>query len=251
MHCIDLEGVSNFRDIGGYPIDGGKRVRRGVLYRAGEPTALTARDRAALDALGIRTIYDLRTTTERTKRPGTLWDHAGPRRLHRDYGHSGADLPAIVHDPDLSAEKLRQRMLDAYRTLPDEQAEGFRAILLEIAAGEIPLVFHCAAGKDRTGIFAAILLDLLGVSRAAIEADYLHTNRNLARNRARFLRYVGRDDVDPAMWDPLLRVEPEYLAAMFDAIDTHHGGSANYVAALGITPGQLAALRETLLETEM
>ena len=246
---IVLERASNFRDLGGYAAAGGQRMRWRRAYRAGELVRITDTDVTRLQSLRLRLIFDLRTSNERDNRPSRLWDD-GPRRLSRDYQHSGADLPSIVARTDCSADQLRQSMVTLYRTLPFDQADAFRTLLQAAAADELPLLFHCAGGKDRTGVFAALLLDLLGVSRADILADYLLSNDSIEAARTRFLNHIGRDDVDPAMWDPLLMVDAAYLQAMFDAVEARLGGTDAYVQWLGISRDEVAAIRRHLLEPE-
>jgi protein-tyrosine phosphatase len=248
MRHIPLERATNFRDLGGYPTRFGRPVRWGRMYRSGELTKITDADVADLEALGLRLIYDLRTSGERSNRPSRDW--GTPRRLHRDYDHSGADLPSLVARTDVTADRLRESMFTLYRTLPFEQADAFRALLREAASGTLPLLFHCAGGKDRTGAFAALLHDLLGVSREDILADYLLSNDSIEAARARFLNHVGRDDIDPSVWDPMLLVEPAYLEAMFAAIDARHGSTDAYLEWLGITPDDIEAIRANLLESE-
>jgi protein-tyrosine phosphatase len=244
-----LERASNFRDLGGYAVPGGQRTRWARAYRAGELVQITDADVARLQSLGLRLIFDLRTSSERDNRPPRLWDD-GPRRLSRDYQHSGADLPSIVARTDIGADQLRRNMVALYRALPFDQADAFRTLLQEAAAGETPLLFHCAGGKDRTGVFAALLLDLLGVSRTDILADYMLSNNNIDAARTRFLNHIGRDDVDPAIWDPLLMVDETYLTSMFDALDERLGGMEAYVRWLGISQDEVAAIRCHLLEPE-
>lgn len=144
---------------------------------------------------------------------------------------------------------MRETMLALYRALPFDQAESFSRLLRLIAAGELPLLFNCAAGKDRTGVFAALLLDLLGVSRDVIVADYLLSNAYFDGARQRFLTSYGRDDIDPDVWEPLLRVEGEYLDACFAEIELRHGGTKGYLAWLGLSRADIAAIRSHLLET--
>lgn len=248
MRHIKLERANNFRDLGGYPTRFGRPVRWGRVYRSGELTKITDADVARLEALGLRMIYDLRTSTERDRRPSRDW--GSPSRRHRDYIHSGGDLPSLVARTDISPDHLRESMFTLYRSLPFDQADAYRDLFREAASGELPLLFHCAGGKDRTGAFAALLHHVLGVSREDIIADYLLSNDSIEAARARFLNHIGRDDVDPVIWDPLLIVEPVYLEAMFAAIDAHHGSTDAYLDWLGITPAEIDSIRTHLLEPQ-
>src|SRR3546814_20631016 len=111
-----------------------------------------------------------------------------------------------MKDPDVNTSSLRAMMLAMYRRLPFEQSESFLAILRALADGDAPLLFHCAAGKDRTGAMAALLLELLGVPRETIVADFVLTDRAFKRNRDRFLRYGRRDGVYAAVRSEARRV---------------------------------------------
>ena len=248
MRRLPLERATNFRDLGGYDTRFGRPIRWGRVFRSGELTKVTKSDIADIDALGLRLIYDLRTSGERANRPSRPWGVA--RRLHRDYHHSGADLPSIVARTDVSADRLRESMFALYRGLPFEQADAFRTLFKEAAWGELPLLFHCAGGKDRTGAFAALLHELLGVSREDILADYLLSNDSIEAARARFLNHTGRDDIDPSTWDPMLMVEPAYLDAMFAEIEARQGSTDAYLDWLGVTPADVEAIRTNLLEPE-
>lgn len=244
---IMLDHASNLRDLGGYGTDGGLRTRWARAYRGGELVRISESDIARLHALGLRMIFDLRTTGERSSRPSRLW-HDGPRRLSRDYAHSGADLPSMIAQTDITADQLRNSMVTLYRTLPFDQADSFRILLRGVAAGELPFLFHCAGGKDRTGVFAALLLDLLGVSRQDVLADYMLSNDSMEAARARFLHHVGRNDIDPAVWAPMLMVDPSYLQAMFDAVESRFGTTEAYVHWLGLGVADIAAIHANLLE---
>jgi protein-tyrosine phosphatase len=246
---IRLDRASNVRDLGGYATRSGASIRWGKLYRAGELVRITDRDIARLEELQLQLIYDLRTSGEREGRPARPWG-AGVRRLSRDYAHSGADLPSATGAAVPTRGRMRETMLKLYRTLPFDQADAFGPLLRMIAAGDLPLLFNCAGGKDRTGVFAALLLDLLGVSRDDIVADYLLSNDYLDEGRKRFLARYGRDDIDPDVWEPLLCVDAAYLDACFAEIADRHGGTAEYFTWLGLNPADITAIRAHLLEAE-
>lgn len=249
---IDLEGVLNFRDLGGYKAADGRLVRKGQIFRSAELSGLTDADLAAVEALGIKAVFDLRSNEERAARPsrpwGDAWGEASYRLLSHDYSHSGANLGAMIRDLADAPDRLYQRMVTLYTSLPWEQAQPFGMALREIAGGHLPLLFHCAAGKDRTGALAALLLTILGVDRETILDDYLLTQHFFERNRKRFLRYGSREGVDDAVWDPVLRVEESYLAAMFTALDAHAGGVNAYFDEIGVNEAAREAIRGHLLE---
>lgn len=245
---VTLEGGFNFRDFGGYAAADGRRVKRGLLYRSGVMTHLTGDDAARLHDLGIATICDLRTTSERAAQP-TLW-HEGSEIEYwaRDYQGRAGNLGAMLSREDASAADLRAVMIEAYQLIPWQQADSYRAMFERLAAGRVPLVVNCSAGKDRTGIAVALVLAALGVPKDVIEADYLFTNRaDFDWLRARF---AGRlSSLPPEVIAPMFASDLAYLDAMFVAIENRHGSISAYLRdILGIGPDGLEALRANLLD---
>lgn len=243
----NLQGASNLRDLGGLSAFGGKWVRCGQIFRSGELTRLSDSDIAGLCDLNITHVFDLRSNRERSERPSRPWTKE-PARWYRNYEHSDANLPTLMAEHDGSSDRLRAVMINLYRELPYHQSESFAAVLHAISESRLPLLFHCAGGKDRTGALAALLLETLGVAHADIEEDYLQSDRFLHRMRERFLKHIDRPDIPTESWDPLLRVEPAYLAAMRDAIEERSGGVHGYLAEIGIGDQQVAKIQNNLLE---
>lgn len=243
---IALKGALNLRDLGGYATSYGRPVRWKRLYRSAELCALKPEDLPIVEQLDLQIIYDLRSNSERLGRPNRQWAALQARHLSRDYEHSNANLAELIRNAAEGSDPLRRSMIRTYRNLPFEQADSYREVLREIAGGALPLLFHCAAGKDRTGVLAAIILDVLGVARDDIIADYALTDRDIAANRARFLHYGRRDGIEDEAWEPILRADPAYLHAMFERLD-EEGGTNTYLAKLGLSSGQTEAIRAELL----
>lgn len=180
---IELVGAHNFRDIGGYQTTDGRQVRRGVLYRSARLNELTDDDHDTLMRLGIGAVYDLRSPEEAAREPSRLPAglHVEARTTPARAGSPGETLVGmIVNDTlpegdDDDYVETYTRQLDA-----DLTAEFRRVLELALGAAERPLVFHCAAGKDRTGLATAIALGTLGVPEETIVDDYGLTNRYLA-----------------------------------------------------------------------
>lgn len=248
---VPLEGGHNFRDIGGYLTADWRVVARGLVYRSGTMSELSDRDHAVMDALGLAVICDFRSTRERERRPSRLPDAARYEIWTRDHPMSAADLTEAMRRPDATPETSRGLMIEAYRDLAYEQIPSYRALFQRIADGVLPLVFHCAAGKDRTGIAAGLLLDLLGVARDQVLADYAITDRFFARGCA----LIAKDPfgtqlagIDQRIWEPMMRADPAYLAAMFDTIEMRHGSAEGFIRdALGLDDAAIAAIRARLL----
>jgi protein-tyrosine phosphatase len=210
---------------------------------------LPAADIARLDELGLAVVYDLRSNGERSRRPCELPATRSRRIASRDYRHTDADLLAMLNDSNVTQSNVRSVMDAMYRRMPLEQAEALRTVLTTIAGAELPLLFYCAAGKDRTGVLAALIMELLGVARADIHAEYELTNAHEHALRARFLQYGRKENVDDRVWEPMIVAERRYLEAMFEELDTRHGGIRSYAGdVLGLSELTLSAIERELLE---
>jgi protein-tyrosine phosphatase len=249
---VPLEGGFNFRDLGGYATVDGRSVRRGRLYRSGSLSGLTEADCAQVAGLGLRTVCDLRTNSEREREPN-LWVTAMPiAHWTRDYDMSFGELRRVMAErPD--AAQARQAMVNLYRELPFEQAPAYSELFRRIAAGEVPMVFHCSAGKDRAGTAAALILSALGVPRETVVADYLLSDQ-FARPRLEMRqREALKDNPAAALSADTLRVvlgaEESFLAAAFSAIEARHGSLEAYLAhELGVDAPMLQQIQDLLLE---
>ena len=249
---IALEGGHNFRDIGGYPTGEGKVVARGRIYRSGTMSELTDDDHAMLETLGLQLVCDFRSTGERTRRPSRFPSIPSYEIWCRDYDLSGGDLVMAMRHPDANANSSRRLMIETYRTLVYEQAPSYAELFRRIACGPLPLVFHCSAGKDRTGIAAALLLDLLGVSRQDIIDDYLLSDLFFARG----CELVAKDPLGDELsaiakevWEPVMRADADYIRAMFEIVEARHGSIAQFVREeLGIADDVIELIRKRLLD---
>ena len=246
-----LEGGRNFRDLGGYAAAGGRRVRWGKLFRSGVMSGLTPRDQSYLDELGIAVICDLRCTAERTKAPNP-W--TSPSVVAVDYEMQTAALAALLGEAS-GPDAVRARMMGGYERLPYVHLENYRRLFQALAESDRPLVFNCTAGKDRTGVAAALILTLLGVPRETILYDYSLSEkvvdyRRLASSTAYGIGFEAVAAVSAEMRAPLLRSDPDYLQAAFSSIERQDGSVAGYLSAkLGVDEAQAASLRERLLES--
>jgi protein-tyrosine phosphatase len=225
---VAFEGGHNFRDLGGYRTRDGRQLRWRRVFRSGLMSEFTAGDLEEIRKLDIRSICDLRSNPERASRPTRWPDLDAINRWWRDHEGSTGDVVRALSLPNASAESMRELMLEAYRTLPYEQADSYRELFRTIADGELPLVFHCSAGKDRTGIAAALLLSALDVPRETVIEDYLLTERFFEAT-SRLAETHGFNQVDAAIWEPLMRAERAYLDAMFGALEQRHGSVDGYL----------------------
>jgi protein-tyrosine phosphatase len=173
---LPLAGGCNFRDLGGYATKDGRRVKWHSLYRSGAMDRLSDAHFAQLRTLGLRTICDFRSQDERTNAP-TSWERLeGVRYWSRDYHHGIGDLNRLLAADTITLAGDRAVMSDIYRRLPLEQEAAYRELFAMLARGELPLLFNCSAGKDRTGLAAALVLTALGVPYDLIVEDYELSN---------------------------------------------------------------------------
>ena len=239
-----FEGCFNFRDIGGYPAMEGQRVRWGIYYRAGRQDRMTSEDLSKLAGLGIRAQVDLRQPSEvQAQGQGPL----------PEMGASYHHLPII---PEGGSDQLTQLVGDSrisgqrYLGYLQVGSEKLLRLFHLLAAGEnLPLVVHCTAGKDRTGVATAFLLSVLGVDRALIEADYRLTNLDVAR----LVDFVDANEGLPDGMDRdgmavVAGVPEEAIGDFLDGLDTNWGGPVNYLRHLGVTEDMLSAVRSAFLE---
>jgi protein-tyrosine phosphatase len=236
------------RDIGGVATRDGRRVKPGLLFRSGEPRKLGEDAIRALDAVGLMLVCDMRADVERHYRPV---EHAGyqrVRRLTRDIESSNADLWARLEDDAVEREEVRGTMIDVYRRLPEEQAPLIRELIAAVAAGETPLLFHCAAGKDRTGFAAALLLALCDVPDETILADYAETERWMITQRERFMRKKKDQGQNTELWEPLFTCDPDYLLTALGIVRGAQGGLPGWLESIGVEKAQIAAARDHLVE---
>ena len=174
---INLEGGCNYRDLGGYRTCSGRELRWGRVFRSGVLSYFTPGDNDRLVQLGVRAIGDLRRAEERKNEP-TRWPDANTQHLSWDDGSRPPTIRIIAADRShpYTAAGMRAAMIDLYRALPAWIAAPLRGISSRIAQGDVPILVHCAAGMDRTGIAIALLLAVLDVPHETIIEDYLLTN---------------------------------------------------------------------------
>ncbi len=238
---LHLSGVSNLRDLGGYRTADGRRVRRGLVFRSAALAGLTAADEEHVARLGLRRICDLRGVEESRAAPTRL---AGPVIVPLPIEPTvGAGLRDVLRTKQATGEALEAVLTEAYVAYALASSAQYRALLAMLVEGAAPLLFHCSAGKDRTGFGAALLLTALGVPWSTVVADFEATNRLWRRDT------VQTSDLPAAIREQLLRAEPAYLTAAFEAARRAHGSLDAYLAeALDLGPANRAKLQASLLE---
>lgn len=241
----EFEGIRNFRDLGGHRTADGHVVKRGLLYRSGSIHALTPGDRDTLAKLGLRALFDFRDRNERARGP-VDWREGAPPIFSQDYDLDPKATAAMLSAPDLTADKAEAAMTALYPALLRQLNGQYRRMFGELLAGHAPLGFYCSAGKDRTGIAAALLLTALGVPRETIVEDYLLSNQHAELPPAERMDETSRaylERIDPAVLRKLLGVERAYIEVVFAQMDAHRGGTAGYLEdELGLTPAAIERL---------
>lgn len=256
---VELEGAPNFRDLGGYETEDGRRVRWGELYRSGALADLTPADINTIDDMGVELVCDLRSDGEVEEDPDP--ELAGTESVRLPVLDESTDVQAITEAilagdlSDLSPELLVEGM----PVIATEFPESWRTMLERLADdASRPTVVHCTAGKDRAGWASALVLRALGVPEETVMEDYLLSNEYLAESNAATLDQVRpivagaqgipEDEVDLSNLEAVLTVRPEYLQAAFDAVEEQYGDFETYLTeGLGVDQATLDALREQLL----
>lgn len=240
-----LAGALNFRDLGGYAGHEGRRMRRGRIFRSDHLGALTAQDAVQLRTIGLARIADLRGVTER---------EAAACALEGVTVHSLPIEPTIVqkiHDLLDAGERpapddIVALMQDTYRGFVRGNSNRFAELFAHLLASDEPLVFHCTAGKDRTGFAAAMIHLSLGVSEADVRRDYLLTNERLKPDPNWWQRLA------PEVAQVLFRVQPEFLDAALKAVREDFGSVEGYLAdGLHLGASERDRLRALYLESAL
>jgi protein-tyrosine phosphatase len=245
----ELAGVRNFRDVGGLPTADGRRVRYGVLFRSGHLAHATEEDASFLGSLGLHTIFDFRNAADQ-KLEGPDVELPGVRNVNLPLSDpaDGAEFWKMVRDGDL--DQLREILSDgkgAHRMITSEHSQ----VLHALAEDSVPVLMHCAAGKDRAGLSVAVTLLALGVEREAIVEDYLKSNAKHRRYKVHRTSSAASAYSPEVMelLSPLFDARAEYLTAAFETVEQTWGDVDTYLEqGLRVTPETRDRLRERLLD---
>jgi protein-tyrosine phosphatase len=224
----------NTRDLGGLPREGGL-TRMGVLVRSDSIVHLTPAGREAMIAYGVTTVIDLRTAGELVNAPNPCADNAGPVYRH---------LP-LIDDSMMLGLGEASGMFERYLWMLDGRPEAFRPIFETVAAADGGVVFHCFAGKDRTGLVAAMLLSIAGVPDDAIAADFAETDAQLAIRYQEWLAAAAperRSEMGEELSCP-----PARILGVLEHLKQRWGGVRGYMeSAVGLGPATIDELRAKL-----
>ena len=227
---LPLKGLLNTRELGGYPVTIGlkqKQVKWGLIYRSGSPEYITPADRTMLEDRKIKTVVDFRSEDERTA-VFELSSLVQTILLPIDAGNlMGTLMDTGEWLYNTSPQGAEQEMLKLYSILPEEGIPRYRKLFSLLSEpGNAPLLYHCSAGKDRTGLASALILHALGASEETIMEDYLASTENLRSYRESY----GNDQSHMV---PYMIVKEEYLLSAFSAIEKYGGIDGYLTKELG------------------
>ncbi len=229
--------LANFRDVGGLPADGGRRIRPGRLFRSDSLQELADGDITNfVDRLGIRYIIDLRTAEE------SVQQGRGPLG-----GYPIGYLNVPLVDVDAPSGPPGQVVLTQYVQHLDHDPNLPLAVEMVAHAVRLPTVVHCAAGKDRTGVVLALVELLLGVPEEHVVADYMATAANMAPILDRLRRWPRYADNMARLPAEIYRCEEHVIHGLLDAITSRYGGAEGWAARRGVDPEAVHRLRDRLL----
>jgi protein tyrosine/serine phosphatase len=239
-----FEGCFNFRDIGGYPAANGHTIRWGRCFRAGRQDRMTEQDLKRVGELGIRTQMDLRRPDEvRDQGRGPLGAMGASYHNIAVIPEGGTDqLSRLVGDTGISGK----RYLGYLEFGPEAWIRMFEIFA---QSSSQPILLHCTAGKDRTGVSAAFLLSALGVDRALIEADYVLTNRDVARQATFIEKTTGfPEGMNRESMMQAAGVPERAISDFLDGLQERWGGPLGYLGSIGISDATIEAVRGGFLE---
>lgn len=250
---IPLEGCFNFRDLGGYVNTAGKTVRWGKLYRSSLLTNITEKDKDTLEKLGVSWICDLRSTSEIAAKPTPALANIKNRHIPIGTAKNESTESQKIDIPD-DHRVYEPLMGESYRVFVQSK-DGFREIFNDIIEKEeVPFLFHCTAGKDRTGVLGALLLKLLDVPENIILADYELTNQYADDILGEMQGLVNafstsEKKIDLENFRPMAEARPAYLEIAFDEMQKEYGSVDAYLEkGIGITPTEKAKFQTMMLE---
>jgi len=256
--AIPLEGAMNFRDFGGYATAEGRRVKTHRLFRSGGLAGLTDADHAVLGAFDIKLICDLRRGSEKSHMPTRWCTEPAAELWHLPLFPDGSTSTLAGWSKIKTTEGVRDKMIDIYRALVTKPDifEKYRILFERLAqADNYPVLVHCSAGKDRTGVVCALILSMLGVDRDTIMEDYLLTRHHYDSDHAwerlstQVLDFSTENGWTKELLAPVFGVEEAYLNTSFGVIDKEYGTVDAFLAdAVGLKPETIDALKVHLLD---
>ena len=258
---IHLKGTTNTRDIGGYHTSDLSILRGGQIIRSDKLSKLTAKDFQKLEEIGLKTVIDLRTDKEHDESP-TVWKGDNPPQFfHFPVGDSKNEWFSaqrkMMKRNRFTEEQSLEHMVEGYRMIAEEGTSSYQK-LMEVVLDESnwPVLIHCNAGKDRSGVGVALILEALGVDRETIMEEYLLTNKiSRIEDKAVFLSKQSKSSsrgtrfskgTPPSAWLPIVGVRAEMLEAFYVSVDEKYGSMDAFLTELGVDKNARLALAASL-----
>ena len=258
---IHLKGTTNTRDIGGYQTGDMSTLRQGQIIRSDKLSKLTANDFQKLEEIGLKTVIDLRTQKEHDESP-TVWKGDNPPRFfHFPVGDSKNEWftaqRKMMKRNRFTQEQSLEHMTEGYRMILEEGTSSYRK-LMEVVLDEAnwPVLIHCNAGKDRSGVAVALILEALGVEYETIMEEYLLTNKiSRIQDKAVFLSKQSKNSsrgnrfskgTPPSAWLPIVGVDASMLETFYAGVDEKYGSMDAFLTELGVDQKARRALAASL-----
>ncbi len=252
---IPIEGSINLRDFGGYTTQEGRTVKRGLLFRCGNMAEIAEHAYHDFASLNITVICDLRSHEEAENSPTPAVPPFDCRVHIPIWPGSSTQFQETVRDRPPNHDDFVEFMHRVTREIAMEHVDAYAQLLRELVDTEKGFLLHCSAGKDRTGVGAAIILSLLGVDRETIVHDYMVSNQatELAhRTRTRMTENMKAQNLDHKIDERIVKVlagvKEEYLRSAFDEIENHYGGMQGYLEAIGLSTSDIEHLKSRHLD---
>lgn len=249
---VRLDGSVNFRDLGGYITLDGQRIKWGKVFRSDNLARLSNRDQVKLQNMGIKLVCDFRTNKETKKMPNKFPINHSAKYLHLPVIHGEIDNTTLfdrIKNGDIDWI-TNDFMINGYIKSLEEFAKTWAEVIKRLAVPEnIPLVFHCTAGKDRTGTCAALLLLLLNMPEQTVIADHGLSNLFITKILNKIYLQIKLLGIDPELTAPYFTAPKECVIALIEHIHNNYGSAYNYFIKKGnIKPNIILELKKNLLE---
>lgn len=246
-----IKSVLNFRDIGGVPASNRSRIKKCIIYRSANPDRISRKDAGMLKELGIRTIIDLRAQREVRKKRREI-ENADIISLPLDFEQKTREKLMPYLRKKNSETVIADISHDLYLEMLDAAGPALKTILdLLLLPGREPILIHCQAGKDRTGIISALIQLLLGADRQTIVDEYMRSNDELLPFFKRMLLIrkimsLGFFPSDTILY--AITVRKRNIESVIDRVENHHGGIVSFLSSAGFDKAQIARVKERLIE---
>ena len=245
---IEFEGIVNFRDLGGIINQDGKKIKWGKLYRSAKLDEVTYNDSLKFSNLGISKIVDFRTNGERIEAPDFMF--SGVENIHLPMGDdnwSQNDFSTLISE--LSVDSLEYFMLDLYSKIPIKFSDSYKSFFSLLKNEDQPILYHCTAGKDRTGIASSLILYMLDIDMKTIQKEYELSNYYRKEENLKYEKMLAEYGISPEKTKIMMELKPSYITAIFDTISEKYGSLDNYLEKqLNVSNKDILLFRDKFLE---